>query len=90
MKLAESKIPKRLIIYLYGVFLLNIIDIFYLNRTNSAYSFGFILTLLIPIFFAVYLTRRQFMLTSKAVFLHVFILVIIFPLIFFIHIALAL
>lgn len=90
MKLAESKIPKLLIIYLYGVFVLNVIDIFYLNRANSTQSIGFILTLIIPIFFSVYLIRKGFSLTKKSTLWHTFILVVACPLIFIVHIALTL
>jgi hypothetical protein len=90
MKLAESKIIKLLIIYLYGVFVLNVIDIFYLNRANSTQSIGFILTLILPIFLSMYLARKDFSLTKKSIFWHTFSLVIVCPLIFFVHIALTL
>ena len=90
MKLAESKIPKLLIIYLYGVFVLNVIDLFYLNRANSTQNLGFILTLIIPIFFSMYLTRKDFFLTKKSMLCHIFILVVACPLIFVAHIALTL
>jgi hypothetical protein len=90
MKLAESKVPKLLIIYLYGVFVLNVIDIFYLNRANSIQSIGFVLTLIIPVFFSRYLARKDFTLTKKSKVWHSFILVVVCPLIFIVHIALTL
>ncbi len=38
MKVDYSKYAKFLIIYLYGVFILNIVSIFYMDRANN--SFG--------------------------------------------------
>ena len=90
MKLVASKIIKLLIIYLYGAFVLNVIDIFYLNRVISGQGLGYILTSILPLFLLILFARKDFPLTKKMMLWHAFSLVIVCPFIFFFHIALAL
>jgi hypothetical protein len=90
MKLTKSDLPTFFIICIYGVFVLNIVDIFYLNRANSELSFGFLLTLIIPCFLACYLTFKGLVFNKKELTTHVLILIIICPAIFLMHIVLTL
>lgn len=83
---------KLFIVYLYGVFILNIVSIFYMNRANNSLNdkVEFLATLIIPVFVSLLLVNQENKLNRKQVFLAVLGLFLGGPLIFFTHVVLTL
>ena len=83
---------KYVLIYAYGVFMLNIISIFYMDRANNSLDskVEFLATLILPIFIAFAFVRKNSKLSTSTVLLASVGLIIGGPLVFFAHVALTL
>lgn len=92
MKFSRMTIAKSLIVYLYGVFILNIVSIFYMDRANNALDgrVEFLVTLTIPIFFAYVSVARNPAFSAKQAIWAGVILISVGPMVFFTHVALSL
>ena len=91
MKKADySRYIKFFIIYFYGVFTLNIVSIFYMDRANNSLDdqVEFWATIVLPIFIALLFVLKSPKISFKQIILSLVALFISAPVIFFAHVAL--
>ena len=81
---------KFLIVYIFGVFILNVVSIFYLDRANNSINdqIEFWITLIAPTFVALPLVFKNPRISRKQIIWALIFLLIGCPTIFFIHVAL--
>ncbi len=81
---------KFLIVYLFGVFIFNVVSIFYLDRANNLINnqIELWITLIAPAFVALALTYKNPKISRKQIIWSLLFLFIACPVIFFIHVAL--
>ena len=92
MKIENLLSAKYLIAYLYGVFVLNVISIFYMDRANNSLNdkVEFLATLVLPVFIALVAVTKSAELSARQT---IFALVGLFvggPVVFFAHVTLTL
>lgn len=92
MKIDNLLSAKYLIVYLYGVFILNVISIFYMDRANNSLNdkVEFWTALIFPAFIAVVFVAKNSELSAKKTMLALVVLFVGGPVVFFAHVALTL
>ena len=92
MKIKNLLSAKYLIVYLYGVFILNVISIFYMDRANNLLNdnIEFFATLILPAFIALAFVIKSSKLSTKQITLASLGLIFGGSLVFFLHVALTL
>jgi len=85
-------IAKFLIVYLYGVFILNVVSIFYMNRANNNLDnrMEFLATLVLPIVFGCVSVVINSNISVKQAIWACATLIVFGPIVFFTHVALSL
>lgn len=89
MKINIFYISKFIIVYLYGVLILNIVSIFYMGRANNSLDsqLEFLVTLAIPFFISMLMVKISKPFGIKEIVWSVLVLVVAGPIVFFGHVA---
>jgi len=92
MKIDNLINAKFFIVYLYGVFILNIISIFYMDRASNSLDnrIEFWTTLILPVFIAIIFTSKRSKLSVKQIIISLAGLFIGGSVVFFVHVTLTL
>ena len=90
MKIDYSRYIKFFIVYFYGIFILNIVSIFYMDRANNSLDdqVEFWATIILPIFIALLFVIKSSEISFKQIILSLVGLFIGAPVVFFAHVAL--
>jgi len=85
-------LAKFLIVYLYGVFILNVVSVFYMDRANNDLDsrMEFLATLVLPIVFGCISVVINSNISVKQAIWACATLIVFVPIVFFTHVALSL
>jgi len=92
MKINNIFSAKFFVVYIYGVFILNVVSIFYMDRANNNLDnqIEFLSTLILPIFIGLVSVAKNSKSTPKLITLALIGLFVGGPIVFFAHVVLTL